>query len=102
MGARALAFALGLSSVCGLVFGLAPAWQAARFDAGSALKQEGRGGSAAGRKPPLALFAAAEIPLALILLVRAGLLLATFRNLPQVDPGVDPSNRVTPPAHFPQ
>ncbi len=99
---RALAFALGVSAVCGLLFGLAPAWQAARFNVGSALKQEGRGGSAAGRKRALAVFAAAEIALALILLVGAGLLLATFRNLRHVDAGFDPSNVVSSPAYLPE
>jgi putative ABC transport system permease protein len=102
MDARALAFALGVSAACGLLFGLAPAWQAARFDVGSALKQEGRGGSASGRKRALAVFAAAEIALALILLVGAGLLLATFRNLRHVDAGFDPSNVVTSPAYLPE
>ena len=102
MDVRALAFALGVSSLCGLLFGLAPAWQAARFDVGAALKQEGRGGTAAGRKRALAVFAAAEIALALILLVGAGLLLATFRNLRHVDAGFDPSNVVTAPAYLPE
>jgi putative ABC transport system permease protein len=102
LDARALAFALGVSALCGLVFGLAPAWQAARFDIGSALKQEGRGGSAAGRTRALAVFATAEIALALILLVGAGLLLATFRNLRHVDAGFDPSNVVTAPAYLPE
>ena len=102
MDVRALAFALGVSAVCGLLFGLAPAWQAARFDIGSALKQEGRGGSAAGRKRALAVFATAEIALALILLVGAGLLLATFRNLRHVDAGFDPSSVVTAPAYLPE
>jgi putative ABC transport system permease protein len=102
MDGRALTFALAVSAVCGLLFGLAPAWQAARFDVGSALKQEGRGGSAAGRKRALAVFAAAEIALALILLVGAGLLLATFRNLRHVDAGFDPSNVVTVPAYLPE
>ena len=102
MDARALAFALGISALCGLLFGLAPAWQAARFDVGSTLKQEGRGGSAAGRTRALAVFAAAEIALALVLLVGAGLLLATFRNLRHVDAGFDPSNVVTAPAYLPE
>jgi putative ABC transport system permease protein len=101
MDARGLAFALVVSAICGLLFGLAPAWQASRFDVGSALKQEGRGGSAAGRKRALSLFATAEIALALVLLVGAGLLLATFRNLRHVDAGFDPSHVITAPAYLP-
>ena len=101
MDARGLTFALVVSAICGLLFGLAPAWQASRFDFGSALKQEGRGGSAAGRKRALSLFATAEIALALVLLVGAGLLLATFRNLRHVDAGFDPSHVITAPAYLP-
>jgi putative ABC transport system permease protein len=102
MDGRAVAFAAGVSAACGLLFGVAPAVQAARFDVGSALKQEGRGGSAAGRTRALAIFVTAEIALALVLLVGAGLLLATFRNLQHVDAGFDPANVVTVPAYLPE
>src|SRR6185295_7292758 len=76
MDGRGLAFALVISALSGLLFGLAPAWQAARSDVNAALKQESRGGTATGRKRALAVFATAEIALALVLLVGAGLLLA--------------------------
>ncbi len=102
MDARAFAFALGVSVVCGLLFGVAPAWQASRVDIHSALKQEGRGGTAAGRRRALSFFAAAEIALALVLLVGAGLLLATFRNLRHVDAGFDPAHVLTVPAYLPE
>ncbi len=102
MDGRGLAFALGVSALCGVVFGLAPAWQASRSGVSSALKQESRGGSAAGRARALATFAAAEIALALVLLVGAGLLLASFRNLRHVDAGFDPSHVMTAPAFLPE
>jgi putative ABC transport system permease protein len=101
MDARAFAFALGISVVCGLLFGVAPAWQASRVDIHSTLKQDVRGGTAAGRRRALSFFAAAEIALALVLLVGAGLLLATFRNLRHVDPGFEPAHVLTAPAYLP-
>jgi putative ABC transport system permease protein len=101
MDGRGLAFAVSISALCGLLFGLAPAWQAARSDVNAALKQESRGGSAAGRKRALAAFATAQIALALVLLVGAGLLLASFRNLRRVDAGFDASHVMTAPARLP-
>ncbi len=102
MDARAFAFALGVSGVCGLLFGVAPAWHASRVDIHSALKQESRGGTAAGRRRALSFFAAAEIALALVLLVGAGLLLATFSNLRHVDAGFEPAHVLTAPAYLPE
>jgi putative ABC transport system permease protein len=101
LDARAFAFALGISVVCGLLFGVAPAWQASRIDIHSTLRQEVRGGTVAGRRRALSFFASAEIALALVLLVGAGLLLATFRNLRHVDPGFDPAHVLTAPAYLP-
>ena len=102
MDPRAVAFAVLLSCVSALLFGVAPAVQAARFDVGTALKQDGRGGSSRSRTRALAAFATAEIALALTLLIGAGLLLASFRNLRHVDAGFDPTNVVTAPAYLPE
>ncbi len=101
MDARAFAFALGISVVCGVLFGVAPAWQASRVDIHSTLKQEARGGTVAGRRRALSFFATAQIALALVLLVGAGLLLATFRNLRHVDPGFEPAHVLTAAAYLP-
>lgn len=98
MDRRGLAFAIAVSGLCGVIFGLAPAWQASRSDVNATLKQEARGGTAAGRSRALATFATAEIALALMLLVAAGLLLTSFRNLRHVDAGFDPSHVMTAPA----
>jgi len=99
---RALLFALGVSALCGIVFGLAPAWQLARSDVNAALKRQARGAGAVGRARTLALFAAAEIALAFILLASAGLLLVSFEHLRHVDAGFEPSNVVTAPAYLPE
>jgi hypothetical protein len=99
---RALLFALGVSALCGTIFGLAPAWQLARSDVNAALKRQGRGVGAVGRARTLALFAAAEVALAFILLASAGLLLVSFEHLRHVDAGFEPSNVVTAPAYLPE
>jgi putative ABC transport system permease protein len=102
MDARAFAFAFAVSLLSGLLFGVTPAWQASRVDVHSALKQEMRGGTGTGRTRVLSFFAATEIALALVLLVGAGLLLATFENLRHVDPGFDPAHVLTAPAYLPE
>jgi len=98
---RAFAFAALVAVLCGLVFGLAPAWHAARHDVGSTLKNESRGGSAGGRRKVLSGFVSAEIALALMLLAGAGVLLKSVEHLGRVDPGFDPDHLVTAPAYLP-
>jgi putative ABC transport system permease protein len=98
--ARALIFAIAISLVTGIVFGLVPAWQAARMDVNDALKQEGRGTSG-GRRRAMSAFVVAEVALAVVLLVGAGLLLATFGHLRRVDPGFDVSGALVVPAFLP-
>jgi cell division protein FtsX len=91
---RVMLFALGTAIGTGLLFGLAPAWQARKVDVNTALKQSaGKGGSARGRLR--GTLVVAEIALSLLLLVGAGLLLRTFANLLNVSPGFDPNNVLT-------
>jgi putative ABC transport system permease protein len=98
--ARSLLFALAISIAAGLIFGLAPAWHASKTDVNGTLKQEGRGTSGS-RQRVLSAFVVAEVALALVLLVGAGLLLATFAHLRRVDPGFDPSHALVVPAFLP-
>ncbi len=100
--ARALLFAIGLSALCGAIFGVAPAWQLARADVNATLKRQSRGAGAGGRARALGLFAGAEIALAFVLLASAGLLLVSFYNLRHVDAGFDPAQVVTAPAYLPE
>lgn len=91
---RVMLFALAAAIGTGLLFGLAPAWQARKVDVNTALKENaGRGSSARGRLR--GALVVAEIALSLMLLVGAGLLLRTFANLLNVSPGFDPKNVLT-------
>jgi putative ABC transport system permease protein len=98
--ARTLVFAFGIAVVAGLVFGLVPAWHAARTNVNDTLKAEGRGTSGA-RQRTLGVFVVAEVALAMILLVGASLLLATFGHLKRVDPGFDAAHALVVPAFLP-
>jgi putative ABC transport system permease protein len=95
-----LVFAFAIAVVAGLIFGLVPAWQAARTDVNDTLKAEGRGTSGA-RQRALGVFVIAEVALAMVLLAGASLLLATFGHLKRVDPGFDASRALVVPAFLP-
>lgn len=82
-----LAFAMGLGAVCGIAFGLVPAWQLARGDVMGALRG-GRGGIG-GRSRARDLLVGLEVAVALVVLVLAGLFLKSFRNSLHVHPGFD-------------
>src|SRR5215218_740937 len=91
--ATVLAFALGLSLVTGFLFGLAPALQLARSEPIIALQEGGwRTGWGRARRRVANGLTVAEVAVALVLLVGAGLLLRSFARLTRVDPGFDPRN----------
>ena len=87
---RVLGFALLLSIAASVIFGLAPAFFAvdARVQA-SLGEAAGRAGEGSGRRRARNLLAVAEISLAMVLLVGAGLLLHSFVALTSVNPGFD-------------
>jgi putative ABC transport system permease protein len=92
---RVLAFTLAVSLLTSLIFGAAPAWQAARIDLIEALKDGGRsvvGGSRNGLRRFLVV---AQVALALILLAGAGLMMRSFLRLKQVRLGFNPENVLT-------
>ena len=85
--ARVLAFSLTVALVTTFLFGLIPALQASKTQPVTSDLRE-RGGSASRRATTLGkTLIGAEVALSLMLLVAAGLLLRTFWNLLQVDPG---------------
>ncbi|HEX7286020.1 MAG TPA: ABC transporter permease, partial [Candidatus Angelobacter sp.] len=95
-----LAFTLLLSVLTGLVFGLAPALRLSRRDVQSNLQAAARGASAVnsvwGRGHNLnKLLVVAELALAVLPLIAAGLLIRSFARLQDVSPGFDPHNVLT-------
>lgn len=94
--AKVLGFTLLISIATGLLFGLAPAWFASKTDLNEALKEGGHqaaGGPA--RNWLFNAFTVAQIALALMLLIGAGLLIQSFLRLQRVDPGFDTVNVLT-------
>src|SRR5678815_671384 len=89
---RVLAFTLGLSLLTGIVFGIAPAWQATRPDLTPALKDTGRGSSATTRSRLSRALVVAQVALSLLLLAGAGLFVRTLRNLQHVNIGFEAKN----------
>src|SRR5664280_1418682 len=79
-------FALALTTLTGLIFGLAPAWRTASNDPQNALKSRGRTLAGAGSRLRTALIVA-ESGLSAALLILAGLLLTSFSRLIRVEKG---------------
>jgi len=94
-----LGFALLLSILTGLLFGLAPAWHAARDQVQSTLKGTSRGSLRVGGAD---LLVAAELAISLVLLISAGLALKSLWKLTHVDPGFRSENNITAAVSFPQ
>jgi putative ABC transport system permease protein len=89
LDASVLGFTLLVSLATGVIFGLVPAWQASHVDLNSSLKagtRTGGGGEGKGRVRNALIMA--EVALALVLLISAGLLIQSFARLGRVQPGV--------------
>jgi putative ABC transport system permease protein len=89
--ARVLAFTFAVSLITGILFGLFPALHAANPDLNETLKESGRGTGQGGRGARARrILVVAEVALALVPLVGAGLMTKSFLKLQDVNPGFDP------------
>jgi predicted permease len=97
-----LGFALLLSAIAGVAFGLVPATFAAKADIQNTLREGPRSGESRNRRRARSFLAVAEISLAMVLLVTAGLLLRSFARLTSVSPGFDAQHIVKADISLPQ
>ena len=106
--ARVFLFAFGLTLLTGTVCGLAPALRSSRVDLSQALKEGSRSATGGLRQTAIRdLLVLAEVSLAFVLLVGAGLLMKSFLLLLRTDPGFRPESVITmsislPPARYQQ
>jgi len=91
---RVLGFTAAAAVLTAVIFGLIPAWRGTRIEPQSAMKAGGRGvveGATRGRFTMAKSLVAAQVALSMVLLVGAGLLVGSLRNLRTIDAGFDPS-----------
>jgi predicted permease len=93
---RVLSFAAALSLLTGVVFGLFPALSASRGGTSTGLNETGRSSTAGKQRNRLrSVLATAEVALALVLVVGAGLLIRSFAALRNTDPGFRPEHALS-------
>jgi putative ABC transport system permease protein len=90
-----LAFTAAVALVTGLLLGLVPAWQASRMELTSALRDGAHGTAGRGGRRLRAGLTSAEVALALVLVVGAGLLVQSLARLLRVEAGFVPENLLT-------
>ncbi len=93
---RVLGFTAGVSILTGLIFGLVPAFHSSKSELVESLKEGGRGtGDGARRNPIRSVLVVAELAVAVVLLVCAGLLIQSLWRLQKVKSGLTPENVLT-------
>ena len=96
MDASVLLFTLAITALAGLAFGLAPALQASRANVVGALREGSRSVTIAGRRRLLSkALVVAEVALALVMLSGAGLIIKSFQDMQENDPGFAIENLLT-------
>src|SRR5688572_454652 len=92
---RAAVFAIAVSLVCGIGVGLAPWLQIRIADLSARLRESSRGSDGPRSQRLRNSLVVAEVALAIVLLVGAGLMIQSVRKLAAVDPGFDPDSLLT-------
>jgi putative ABC transport system permease protein len=95
LDARVLAFSMGLSLATAFLFGLLPAIRASRVDLQTSLHGEGRKTAHAPTSVARRLLVAADVAMAVVLLIGAGLMIRSVDRLLGVNPGFDPAGVLT-------
>ncbi|HZR24533.1 MAG TPA: ABC transporter permease [Vicinamibacterales bacterium] len=95
MNVGVFAFALTIATVCGVLFGLAPAFRASATPLVETLKDAGRGTAGTRHRRVQRVLVVAEIALALMLSIGAGLMIRSFAALERVNPGFDSTHVLT-------
>ena len=91
LSGRLLGFTILVATVTVLLCGLVPAWRATRVSAQAAMKAQARGVVEGHTRFRFGkALVVAQVALSLVLVVSAGFLVGTFRNLSRIDPGFDP------------
>jgi len=98
-----LGFTVGLAALTGLVFGIVPALASSRTNVNATLKEGGRS-SMEGRQNNRVreVLVVAEVAIAMVLLVGAGLLLRSFQHVLETDPGFQPEHVLTASLSLPE
>ena len=96
MDGIAIAFTMGLALVVGLIVGLVPVIGVRHMNLSQAFREEGRSGTTGrGARTVRRILVASQVAFAFMLLIGAGLLLASFQRVLAVQPGFEPSNLLT-------
>lgn len=103
MSTPVILYTLGLAVVLGAVLALAPLVAILRADLNAVLRDESRGGTVGqGARFLRRGLVTAQVAAAFLLLIGAGLLLASFQNVLAVDPGFNPENVMTATVSLPR
>jgi predicted permease len=91
---KVLLFTAGIALLCGILFGLAPALRISNPNLQDTLKEGGRG-ARGGKQRAQGIFVVAEMAMAVVLLIAAGLMMRSLNALWDVNPGFDSHNVLT-------
>jgi putative ABC transport system permease protein len=95
LDARVALFTMAVSLLCGIAVGTVPWWHIGIVDLGTRLRESARGSDAPRSQRLRSSLVVAEVALAIVLLVGAGLMIQSVRKAAAVDPGFDPESLLT-------